>query len=45
MNFNCLWRIAAEEKALTEFEKYRVIQDKLYESDFDKLLIETEENN
>ncbi len=35
----------AEEKALTEFEKYRVIQDKLYESDFDKLLIETEENN
>ncbi len=35
----------AEEKALTEFEKYRVIQDKLYESDFDKLLLETENNN
>ena len=28
----------AEEKALTEFEKYRVIQDKLYKSDFDKLI-------
>ncbi len=28
----------AEEKALTEFEKYRVIQDKLYKSDFDKLV-------
>lgn len=28
----------AEEKALAEFEKYRVIQDKLYQSDFDKLI-------
>lgn len=28
----------AEEKALAEFEKYRVIQDKLYKSDFDKLI-------
>lgn len=28
----------AEEKALAEFEKYRVIQDKLYQSDFDKLM-------
>lgn len=28
----------AKEKALTEFEKYRVIQDKLYKSDFDKLV-------
>lgn len=28
----------AKEKALTEFEKYRVIQDKLYKSDFDKLI-------
>ena len=28
----------AEEKALTEFEKYRIKQDKLYKSDFDKLL-------
>lgn len=32
----------AEEKALAEFEKYRVIQDKLYQSDFDKLLLESE---
>ena len=32
----------AEEKALAEFEKYRVIQDKLYQSDFDKLM---ESNN
>lgn len=29
------------DKALTEFEKYRVKQDKLYESDFDLLLKET----
>ena len=28
-----------EEHALTEFEKYRVKQDKLYQSDFDKILI------
>lgn len=28
----------AEEKALAEFKKYRVIQDKLYQSDFDKLI-------
>jgi hypothetical protein len=26
----------AQEHALTEFEKYRVIQDRLFESDFDK---------
>jgi len=31
----------ATEKALSEFEKYRVIQDKLFESDFDKFIIET----
>ncbi len=30
------------DKALTEFEKYRVKQDKLYKSDFDLLLEETE---
>ena len=29
----------AEEHALTEFEKYRVKQDKLYQSDFDKILM------
>jgi hypothetical protein len=26
----------AQEHALSEFEKYRVLQDKLFESDFDK---------
>lgn len=30
----------ASDKALTEFEKYRVKQDRLYQSDFDKLLLE-----
>lgn len=30
------------DKALTEFEKYRVVQDRLYKSDFDKLLLEAE---
>lgn len=30
------------DKALTEFEKYRIKQDKLYKSDFDLLLEETE---
>jgi len=30
------------DKALTEFEKYRVKQDKFYKSDFDKLMIEAE---
>ena len=29
------------DKALTEFEKYRIKQDKLYESDFDNFLNET----
>ena len=29
--------------ALTEFEKYRVIQDRLYESDFDKYISDIEE--
>ena len=33
----------AKEKALIEFKKYRIIQDKLYKSDFDKL-IESSEN-
>jgi hypothetical protein len=26
----------AKEKAETEFEKYRIIQDRLFESDFDR---------
>ena len=33
------------DKALTEFEKYRIKQDKLYKSDFDLLLEETSDNN
>ena len=33
----------AKSFAESEFEKYRVIQDKLFESDFDKLLASTEE--
>jgi len=35
----------AESFALSEFEKYRIIQDKLFESDFDKFMIEMENNN
>lgn len=35
----------AVDKALSEFEKYRVIQDKLFESDFDKLLNSIKENS
>ena len=35
-------REIAEEKAISEFEKYRVKQDKFYQSDFDELLLETE---
>ncbi len=33
----------AESFALSEFEKYRIIQDKLFESDFDKFLIDMKE--
>jgi len=32
----------ADEKALSEFEKYRVVQDRLFRSDFDKLLLDVE---
>ncbi|GMO11356.1 MAG: hypothetical protein Ta2A_19650 [Treponemataceae bacterium] len=28
--------------ALTEFEKYRIVQDRLYRSDFDRLVDDTE---
>ena len=37
--------IAAIAKAFSEseFEKYRVIQDKNYQSDFDRLMAETDE--
>lgn len=33
------------DKALSEFEKYRVIQDKIFESDFDKFILETTNDN
>lgn len=32
----------AERHVLSEFEKYRVKQDKLYQSDFDRMLLEME---
>lgn len=35
----------AEQHALSEFEKYRVKQDKLYQSDFDRILLEMEEDD
>ena len=38
-------RTVAVALALQEYEKYRVIQDREYLSDFDKLLIEMEEND
>ena len=34
-----------KEFAESEFEKYRVIQDSLYESDFDKLMNDMEKND
>ena len=34
----------ARSKAETEFEKYRIIQDKMFMSDFDKYLLELEED-
>lgn len=35
----------AKTKAETEFEKYRIIQDRLFVSDFDKYLLELEEHD
>ena len=35
----------AEQHALSEFEKYRVRQDQLYQSDFDRMLLEMEEES
>lgn len=32
----------AERHALSEFEKYRIVQDQLYQSDFDKILLEAD---
>ena len=37
--------LEAKLKAEAEYEKYRVIQDKEYLSDFDRLLLEMEKNN
>ncbi len=34
----------AKAKAETEFEKYRIIQDRLFMSDFDRYILELEEN-
>jgi len=34
----------AKPHAETEFEKYRVIQDRLFMPDFDKYMLELEEN-
>lgn len=34
----------AKEKAETEFEKYRIVQDKIFMSDYDKFLLELEES-
>ena len=34
----------AKAKAETEFEKYRVVQDRLFMSDFDKYMLKLEEN-
>mgnify|MGYP002730920790 CR=1 FL=1 len=33
-----------QEFAESEFEQYRVVQDQLYQSDFDRLVASTEEN-
>lgn len=35
----------AEQHALSEFEKYRVRQDQLYQSDFDRMLLEMEDES
>ena len=35
----------AESFALSEFEKYRVVQDKMFESDFDKFLLDMKNEN
>lgn len=34
----------AKAKAETEFEKYHILQDRLYMSDFDKCILELEQN-
>lgn len=42
-NAGSISRRDAVRHAESEFEKYRIVQDRLYESDFDKLVEETEE--
>lgn len=37
-------KLAAKSHAESEFEKYRITQDKLYQSDFDKLVEKTKKN-
>ncbi len=44
-DFSIVQHEIACDKALTEFEKYRVKQDKLYKSDFDLLMEESEDYN
>ena len=34
----------AQAKAESEFEKYRIVQDRLYQSDFDKLLLQVKKD-
>jgi hypothetical protein len=41
-------KISAEEAKLhaeSEYEKYRLIQDRLYESDFDRFMLTAEDDN
>ncbi|MDX4027490.1 virulence RhuM family protein [Aliarcobacter skirrowii] len=35
----------ANEKAISEFEKYRIVQDRVFMNDFDKLLMNLKKNN
>ena len=35
----------ADEYAVSEFEKYRIVQDRLFMSDFDKLILDMEDND
>ena len=39
-NAGSISTIIAEQHALSEFEKYRIVQDRLYQSDFDRILLE-----
>lgn len=32
----------AKDHAETEYEKYRIVQDRLFESDFDKIIMESD---